>query len=63
MFFPLFNFPFPFIRKTSQAQQAAADMINQTIAKMSVGEEKSKKISWKSYEISIFLLSQENMKS
>jgi hypothetical protein len=38
MFSPLFNFPFLFITKMSQAQQAAEDMINQTIAKMSFGE-------------------------
>lgn len=51
--FPLFNFPFLFITKMSQAQQAAADMINQTIAKMSFGGKKH--FQRKSQEILIFL--------
>lgn len=40
--FSIFLF-FPFIMKTSQAQQTAADLINQTIAQMSAGGEKLKK--------------------
>jgi hypothetical protein len=56
MFFPLFNFPFLFITEMSQAQQAAEDMINQTIAKMSFGGRKT--VRRKLRQILTFLCSQ-----